>query len=91
MPQKATIGAFVRIPIDENYHTYGRIIRDHVHAFYDLKTNLEISDLDVIEKSQVLFKLMIIEVPLQKETGRLLAQKNFQMILKCPYLFLYKK
>jgi hypothetical protein len=59
MRQKEIIGAFVHVPIDAKYHTYGRIISDLIYAFYDLKTDSEISDLNLIEKSNVLFKLIV--------------------------------
>jgi len=57
--QKEVLGAFFKVQIDNNYHTYGRIIANYVYAFYDFKTNKEESDLLKIEKSKIIFKIFV--------------------------------
>ncbi|HMZ65402.1 MAG TPA: hypothetical protein PK079_06250 [Leptospiraceae bacterium] len=37
--QKRTKGAIVEIPLNNGYHTYGRVLKSGM-AFYDLKSNL---------------------------------------------------
>lgn len=39
MKQKRIIGAFLKVPIDEKFHTYGRVLLNGVCAFYDFKTS----------------------------------------------------
>ena len=77
MRQKEIIGAFVKIPIDENTHTYGRIIKNHTYAFYDFKTSVEVTNLEEIEKSKVLFKLMVHISAITKTHWKIIARKGF--------------
>lgn len=53
--QQRTIGAIIQIPLEDGYHTYGRILQGASFAFYDLRTKEEITDLHKIIKSPVLF------------------------------------
>jgi len=85
--RKRAIGAFIRIPIDENYHTYGRIIRNYVYAFYDLRTDLEITDLELIEKSPVLFKLWIHRSAINQGGWEIIGAKELLYDLKAPVTF----
>jgi immunity protein 26 of polymorphic toxin system len=87
MRQKETIGAFVRVPIDETYHTYGRIINNLVYAFYDFKTESEIADLDLIEKSNILFKLIIHRSAVTKGYWKIIGVKELPEDLKVPVPF----
>lgn len=57
--QKEILGAFFKVQIDNDYHTYGRIIANYVYAFYDFKTNREESDLTLIEQSKIIFKILV--------------------------------
>jgi len=87
MRQKAVIGAFLRIPIDAKYHTYGRIINKLVYAFYDFKTDLEVSDLDLIEKSDILFKLLIHRSAINSGGWKIIGKKELPEDLKVPVPF----
>jgi hypothetical protein len=87
MRQKETIGAFVRVPIDETYHTYGRMINRSVYAFYDFKTDSETVDLDSIEGSAVLFKLMVIKDAVTKGYWKKIGIKELPEDLKAPVPF----
>lgn len=81
------IGSFVRVPIDGRYHTYGRIINKLVYAFYDFKTDLEISDLDLIEKSNVLFKLIVHRSAINSGGWKIIGKKELPEDLKVPVPF----
>ncbi|MDR3693813.1 immunity 26/phosphotriesterase HocA family protein [Mucilaginibacter sp.] len=87
MRQKEIIGAFLRVPIDEKDHTYGRIISKLVYAFYDFKTDLEITNLELIEKSNVLFKLIIHRDAVTKGYWKIIGIKELPEDLKVPVPF----
>lgn len=52
--QKRTIGAIVKIPLEKGFHTYARILK-YDFAFYDIRTKEEISNLNKIVSSAILF------------------------------------
>ncbi len=52
--QKRTVGSIVKIPLEDGYHTYARIL-DYGVAFYDARTKAELSQ-DEIVKKKVLFR-----------------------------------
>jgi hypothetical protein len=75
------------VPIDETYHTYGRMINRSVYAFYDFKTDSETVDLDSIEGSAVLFKLMVIKDAVTKGYWGKIGIKELPEDLKEPVPF----
>lgn len=48
-------GHFFRIPIDEIFHTYGRLVAPYTFIIYDCRTEEEIADLEKIAQSNFLF------------------------------------
>lgn len=57
--QKEIPGGIVKIPFDDGWHTYGRILNYGDLAFYDLKTQEDITDLDYIISRPILFKCIV--------------------------------
>ncbi|HRG45727.1 MAG TPA: Imm26 family immunity protein [Leptospiraceae bacterium] len=53
--QQRTIGAFIKIPLEKGYHTYARILKATAFAFYDSLTKEDITDLQNIAHSPILF------------------------------------
>ena len=53
--QKRIVGAFLKIPLDEVNHSYGRVLEEAVFAFYDAKTREELPLIEVQAKP-ILFK-----------------------------------
>ena len=51
--QRRTVGAVVKIPLEDGFYTYGRILEDKV-AFYDIYTEEDKSIEEILE-SPVLF------------------------------------
>jgi len=51
--QQRTVGAIVKIPLEDGYHTYGRIL-DYGVAFYDARTKEELPPAEIVKK-KVLF------------------------------------
>lgn len=87
MRQKEMIGAFVRVPIDDTYHTYSRIINKLVYAFYDFKTTSENPNLEQIERANVLFKLIIHISAINKGGWRIVGVRELPEDLKIPVPF----
>jgi len=52
--QQRTPGAFLKVPIDDEYHTYARILQEGI-AFYDCRTTEEIDEMQRIASCPVLF------------------------------------
>ena len=57
--QKEIPGGIVKIPFDDGWHTYGRILNYGDLAIYDLKTQEDITDLDYIISRPILFKCIV--------------------------------
>ncbi|MBK6606442.1 MAG: immunity 26/phosphotriesterase HocA family protein [Leptospiraceae bacterium] len=53
--QQRTLGAIILIPLEDGFHTYGRILQGASYAFYDCRTKEDIADLNYIISSPVLF------------------------------------
>jgi len=51
--QQRTVGALVKIELEDGYHTYCRVLETG-GAFYDCRTNVDL-DIDIILKSPILF------------------------------------
>jgi hypothetical protein len=84
MKQKEIVGAFLKVPIDDKYHSYGRIIIDNKYAFYDFKTDQEETDLDKIEKAKVIFKVLVSETPVKTGRWKIIGVKELPEDLKQP-------
>jgi len=53
--QKRTVGSFVKIKLDDTYHTYARILCGAYFAFYDCRTKTDITDMKKIASCNILF------------------------------------
>jgi hypothetical protein len=87
MKQKEIIGAFVRVPVDETYHTYARIVNKLIYAFYDFKTTSETPDLESVENADVLFKLIVNESAINSLGWKIIGVKELPENLKLPVSF----
>ncbi len=52
--QQRTVGAIVKIPLEDGYHTYGRIL-DYGVAFYDARTKEDLPPEEIVNK-KILFR-----------------------------------
>jgi len=55
--QQRTVGAIVKIPLENGYHTYARILESKL-AFYDSKTDKDLDVSEIIKKT-VLFAVWV--------------------------------
>jgi hypothetical protein len=46
--QQRTLGAIILIPLEDGFHTYGRILQGASYVFYDCRTKEDITDLNFI-------------------------------------------
>lgn len=81
--QKRTVGAVVKIPLEEGYHTYARILKN-AFAFYDLRTKEDIEDLEKITASKVLFITGVYDYAITKgywlKVGTIPLGKEFEQV-----------
>lgn len=57
--QKVTPGDIIKIQYDSEFHIYGRVLKYCDIAFYDIKTKDEITDLEAIIQSPIMFRAMV--------------------------------
>ena len=55
--QQRTIGAIIKVPLENGYHTYARILETRL-AFYDARTKKEFDIKEIINKS-ILFTIVV--------------------------------
>ena len=48
--QQRTVGSIVKIPLENGFHGYGRILENDI-AFYDFRTKEDLNPQEIIEKS----------------------------------------
>lgn len=56
--QRRTPGDFVRIPLQDGNHTYGRVLEEPLVAFYDAMTTVDL-DLGSLASRPILFRLCV--------------------------------
>jgi len=87
MKKRASAGTFLKVPIDEKFHTYARVLSSPVFAFYDFKTDSDDQELEVIEKSKILFKLCIYRSAIKRGGWKIVGHKELtpEMLTPVPF------
>ncbi len=62
--QQRTIGAIVKIPLENGYHTYARILKSRL-AFYDSRTSENLMPKEIIKKT-ILFVAVVYDYAITK-------------------------
>ena len=57
--QRRTVGSIVKVPLEEGFHTYARILRGTSYAFYDCRTKDDLDNLSKIISTPVLFIISV--------------------------------
>jgi hypothetical protein len=83
---KRKTGTFFKVPIDDVYHTYGRIL-DRTYAFYDFKTDLDNVEINEIEKAKILFNVFVHRSAINKGGWEIVGYKELSSDLKEPVPF----
>ena len=71
--QQRTIGSIVKVPLEEGYHTYARILETRL-AFYDARTKEEL-DVETIVDKAVLFIVIVENYPINQGIWLKVGQK----------------
>jgi len=56
--QRRKSGDIVKVPIDSNWHTYARVLNEPLIAFYDARTNRDLSPEEIVTRP-ILFTLWV--------------------------------
>jgi len=80
------IGDVVKIPLDDEFHGYARVLRSGLFAFYKLKTRKEIPLTEVL-KEPVLFKVCVMEYAISDGRWEVLGNYPLEDPLKEHPLF----
>jgi len=87
--QQRTPGAFLKIPIDDVYHTYARILQEGI-AFYDCRTTEKIDEMQRIASCPVLFITGVYNDVITQghwlKVGKLPLEEKFSLL---PLQFIY--
>ncbi len=80
--QRRTLGSFVKVPLDSEYHTYARILEDTCFAFYDYKTKNDEDNLVNILNSNILFIIPVYDSAVKngrwKKIGTIALEEQLQ-------------
>jgi hypothetical protein len=87
--QQRTLGAIVKVDLGNGYHSYARILDKSNFAFYDIMTNEEILDFEVIISKPILFIIAVYDDVITKghwlKIGKLPLDKS---LLNLPFKFI---
>jgi hypothetical protein len=90
--QQRTVGAFLKIDLEEAYHTYARILKKPSFAFYDIKTKDNIENLDVLENLSILFIIAVYDDAVTKGRWIKIGKRPLEPSLKkLPLKFMQDK
>ena len=56
--QRRTVGAIVRIPLGDGWHSYGQILNEADFAFFDVRTREDLDVEDIVNRS-ILFRVAV--------------------------------
>ncbi len=85
--QKRLAGSFIRIKLDENRHTYGRVLEGALFAFYDAVTNEELSPAEIKAKP-ILFKIWVMNRAVTTGRWEIIGNEPLEKgLLEQPYFF----
>jgi hypothetical protein len=90
--QQRSVGAIVKIELGDGHHTYARILDKANYAFYDIRTQEEITDLYQIISRPILFIIAAYDDVVTKgrwlKIGKLPLEEFLQVL---PYKFIQDK
>ena len=82
--QKITIGSVLEINIENQYYVYAQILTKSECVFFNFRSEITISDLKLLDNSEVLFYLAIYNDVITKgkwlKVGKLPVRDNFKIL-----------
>ncbi len=85
--QRRTVGDFVKIGLDETVCTYGRVLEGALFAFYDARTDKDLS-VEEIKAKPVLFRIWVMNRAVTTGRWKVVGNEPLEKeLLKQPYFF----
>jgi Immunity protein 26 len=81
--QKYQVGGILKIPLGDDWHTYGQMTGDAEVAFFDAKTKVELQMSDIVNRP-VLFRLGVYNYAITKFIWHKIGKAALSETLKIP-------
>lgn len=81
--QKYSVGGILKIPIGNDWHTYGQMIGDAAIAFFDAKTEKELSISEIVARP-ILFTVAVYSYAVTKFIWQKIGKAELSEALKIP-------
>ncbi len=75
-------GAFIEIPLPNGKYSYGIILEKASFAFYNLYADNKVSDINIIQKNQVLFIISVYKYAISKNRWKIIGVLDIEPKLK---------
>lgn len=90
--QQETVGSIVQIHINDEFYVYAQILPYGLLAFFDYKSDTELSDLNVLKNAKVLFITAVYKYVITKgiwlKVGKIPIREDLQVL---PLRFVYDR
>lgn len=88
--QQETVGSIVQIHVNDEFYVYAQILPHGLLAFFDYKSDTELSDLNVLKNAKVLFITAVYKYVITKgiwlKVGKIPIREDLQIL---PLRFVY--
>ena len=84
--QKRNEGDFIKIKLTDEHFCFARVLKEPLIAFYDIKTNTDIS-LDEISTLPIVFKIWVMNNAITTNRWQVIGHKELEDELKKPAIF----
>lgn len=81
--QKYSVGGILKIPLDNGWHTYGQMIGDAEVAFFDAKTEQELSISEIVSRP-ILFRAAVFSYAITKFIWEKIGKAPLSEALQTP-------
>ena len=90
--QQETVGSIVQIHINDEFYVYAQILPHGLLAFFDYKSDTELSDLNVLKNAKILFITSVYKYVITKgiwsKVGKIPIREDLQVL---PLRFVYDR
>lgn len=90
--QQETVGSIVQIHVNDEFYVYAQILPHGLQAFFDYKSDTELSDLNVLKNAKVLFITAVYKYVITKgiwlKVGKIPIREDLQIL---PLRFVYDR
>jgi hypothetical protein len=86
--QRLKEGAIVKIPLQDGYHSYGRLLYNPYVEIFDYHTKEDVTNMDEIVSKPVLFTLSVYNDAITKGRWKIVGEKLYSPDKKIPLQFM---